>query len=354
MSDINYNLKGNSLKQGIKFNNNNKEYINIVGKKSMKLIEQTTGNNLESLYENMEVMDNSVSNKEDREMNKLKSLENEFNSVLQEYKDTYQKYLTYVSDNNDTINKYSKTNIQDPNGKKYYVNEYGYTRGYSDNSWSKKPDNCLQSLPNSGSSKIYNMMHHGLDYKPGQPCNYDGKLIRNSITKQLSWISPEGMRHFYPNDNIYKQANLNGGCPHGDEIMVSDDVYNMFPVGDDMTEQTKCFSNNKDNGLMNRIVTLNSRLMTISQEMYTIVEGMDKDDERMGSALDKQRQTLLNEMRNLNNEHSQFETMKKSLNKIKGEFQDAEIVTNMNYLQYLGWTIGAIGVFIYTAKHMTS
>jgi len=354
MSNINYVMKGNSLSQGVNFNNHMSKYIDIVGKKSLKLIEQTTGANLESLHENMDVMDNPITKKEELEISKLKALESEFNVTLQEYKDNYQLYLTHVANQSENIEKNSNINVQDPGGKFYYVNQYGYTRGYSNTAWDNKPSTCLQSTPDSASKTIYKTLSNGVDYNSGQPCNLDGKLLRNSQTNHLAWISPEGKRHFYPNESIYENANKNGGCPFGNEILVSNEVFNMFPPGDDMTDETKCFTNNKDSSLMNTIVTLNSRLMAISQEMYNIVKNMDKEDDTLDNVLTNQKQTLMTEMTTLNNERNKFVDLEKSMQKLNGEYDNIQLVTNMEYLQYIGWTVGAVATIIFAAKHMTS
>lgn len=352
MANINYKIDDYSVKQGQKFNSYQNDYANIIGKKRLELIEQTTSKNLLSLHENMETLGNPISKENASQMEKLKTLETQFNFTLNEYKHLYEEYLKNVVNMKDEIRLYKNQNVMDGNGKFYYVNEYGYTRGYPNNSFENKPSSCAQSKPTDNSVDIYNKLMHGKDYSSGQPCNLDGKNIRNEKTGHLAFVSPDGVKHFYPNQDILDAARKNG-CPN-DEIKVSDDVYNMFPSGDDMNSSFKCFENNKGSFLMNSIVKLNSNLMSISQEMYNITEQMDSKDDALGSKLTIERNNLQSEINNLDSEKKKLEQLQSSVNRLNGELEETEIMTNMEYLQYIGWTVGAIGLTILATRHITS
>lgn len=352
MSNINYNINDYSLNQGKKFNTYQNDYINIIGKKRLDLIEETTGNNLQSLYENMENMENPISKKSEAQITKLKSLERQFNSTLEQYKNTYKKYLDHVVQNKDTVNMYKNQNVKDANGKYYYVNEYGYTRGYGGDSWNKKPSSCLQSVPGDNTVSIYKRLQHGEDYTEGQPCNLDGQNIRNESTGHLAWVSPKGVRHYYPNQEIWDAVKKNG-CP-GDEIKVTNEVYNMFPSGKYMSKDTTCFGDNKESGMMNKIIQLNSKLMSLAQEMFNLIENMEGEEGAVSNKIKTEKAQLQSEISNLDNEKGKLDNLQNTINRLDGELEQTSIMTNMEYIQYIGWTIGAIGVAILAAKHITS
>lgn len=350
MSDINYKIKDYSIEQGKIFNRLQDNYINIVGEKSMNLIEETTGNNLGSLYEGMETMDNDVLTKqEEKDISKLKEIEIKFNQTLQEYKDTYKAYLNEKTDDTDLKKIYGKKNVYDGNKNKYFVNNYGYTRGYSD--WDNKGKSCPQSEPEDNSVDIYNKLMHGISYSSGQPCNLDGKNIRNKNSKEISWISPDGYRHSYPSEEIYKE-NQKNGCP-SDEILVNEDVYFMFPEGEKMTIDSKCFKNHKENALYNKVERLNTNLMEIVTEMNEVIEKLEKQNTGIKNNLSKEKTIINTEISNLGNYRKKMEELRNTVEKLDGELQGTQIVTKSEYIHYMIWTIGAISLGIYAVRHMS-
>lgn len=352
MSEINYKIKDYSLEQGKIFNRLQDNYIDIVGEKSMNLIEETTGNNLGSLYEGMETMDNDVlTNEEEKDISKLKEIEIKFNQTLQEYKDTYKAYLNEKSDNSDLKKIYGKKNVFDANKKKYFVNNYGYTRGYPGEIWKNKDKTCLQTVPEDNSVDIYNKLMHGVDYSSGQPCNLDGKNIRNKFTNELSWVGPDGVRHYYPNEEIYKE-NQKNGCPN-DEIIVSDEVYLMFPIGDEMNMDSKCFENHKENALYNKVEKLNTNLMGIVTEMNEIIEKLESKNTGIKNNLSKEKTDMKKEIDNLGSYRKKMDDLRNTVDKLDGELQGTQIVTKSEYIQYMIWTIGAISIGIYAVRHMS-
>ena len=348
MSSINYKMDKHSLNQGIDFNTINNKYLNIIGKKRLDLIEETTMDNMESLYENMDNMDGTLTKKEDNEISILRNLENEFNITLQEYKNTYKQYLEKsLSKNSNT--KSNNINVIDGNNKKYFVNNYGYTRGYqNDNHWSSKPSSCLSTQPTPQSIDIYNSSKHGLDYQLGQPCNLDGKNIRNTKTNEVAWIDPQGKRHVY----IGGQISGKNGCPNG-EIKVDDSVYNMFPMDYPMGDSTMCFTTEQPDYLSNKIIQLNSRLMSIATEMNSLIDIISNEDNLFDSQVTQQKQTLLGEIKNLETENAKLTNMQNVVNKLNGELEETTIMTSSEYIQYIFWIIGAISVSVMAVKHMT-
>lgn len=353
MANIEYTTNDYALLQGSTFNTYQHMYSDIIGKKRLDLIEETTGANLVSLHETMENMNEPMNKQTDAEISQLKTLENEFNATLQLYKNTYATYLDNIRADKDNVQLYKNQNVKDANNKIYYVNEYGYTRGYTTEAWEKKPNSCLQTTPADDSIDIYNRMQHGLDYQPGQPCNLDGKIIKNSKHGQVAWVDQAGTKHYYKNEQILQATIRNGGCP-SNEITVSDEVYNMFPRGDDMTPTTVCFEQHQQQGMMNKIIQLNSRLMSIAQEMYTLVEQLETNESNVGERLTNEKAQLKNEIVNLDHEQQQIQHLQNAVNRLDGDLEQTTIMTNMKFLQYIGWTMGAVGLVILAARHITS
>lgn len=352
MSDIFYNTDDYSLNQGVKFNLYQNDYANIIGKKRLDLIEETTSSDLLSLRENMESIQKPITKKTDSEITMMKTLEAQFNSTLQQYKDTYKQYLDSEVQNKDLTQMYKNQNVKSPSGDYYYVNEYGYTRGYGNDAWNNKPSSCYQSIPNDNTKTIYSKLQHGVNYVSGQPCDLDGKNIRNTQTGHLAWVGPNGVKHFYPNEEIL-QAAIKNGCPSS-EVKVSNEIYDMYPSGENMTQTTKCFENTSGDGMMNQIVTLNSKLISIAQEMYNLLDNIENEEEIVDKKLDSEKVQLQHEINNLETEKHKLEKLQNAVNRLDGELEQTNIITNMEYLQYMGWTVGAIGLAILAAKHITS
>lgn len=354
MSSLNYKITDYSLNQGRNFKSLNNNYINIIGKKRLDLIEDTTMSGLTSLYEGMETMDGELTQKDETEVNRLRSLEEEFNLTLQEYKNSYKSYLEEIANETDEFGKYKSMNVFDGNKKKYYVNQYGYTRGFpSDNHWYKKDKSCPAIQPRDDSVNIYNTLSHGRDYEVGQPCNLDGKNIRNTRTGHLAWVDETGVKHFYPNQTIYDSVKKNG-CP-STEIKVSNEVYNMFPSGADMAMDTQCFTGkNKSSFLTNNIISLNSRLMAIAHEMNTLIDDLESKEVIVDNKAQKQKTQLLTEITNLESEKNKLQTLQNTVNKLTGELEQTQIMTNSEYLHYIIWTVGAVSLAIMAARHISS
>lgn len=347
---MNYKELQQSLNQGNHFLDLQKDYLGIVGKKRLNLIEKTSSNHLGYL-EGMENQ-NPINSENDNLTNNLMDLENKFNQTLNEYTAAYKQYLNEVSQqDNQDIMKYKNSYIMSPEGRFYYVNKYGIARGFTPDAWSNKPDSCPPGGPSDDTKKVFHMFKTGLNYEPGQPCNLDGSIIRNKSNGRAAWISEEGERHWYPNSDIF-EARIKNGCPK-DYTYVSNEIYNMYPKGKDMNADSKCSTSNMNTPLWNRIIQLNQKLMNIANEMYQGVERMNKKGNTLDSHVDETKTQLISEIQNLNSERVKLEQVKQNVDTLDGEFQNKEVMYRSSYYHYLVWLIGAITLGVITIHHIT-
>lgn len=338
-----------SLQQGSKFLDLQKDYVGIIGKKRLHLIEKTSGNHLGYL-EGMENA-NSINVENDKLTNHLMELENKFNQTLNQYTAAYKQYLNEMTQQDEPdIMKYKNSYIMSPGGRFYYVNKYGIARGFTPEAWSKKPDSCPPGGPSDDTKKVFHKFKTGLNYEPGQPCDLDGSIIRNKNNGRAAWVSETGERHWYPNSDVF-EARLKNGCPQN-YTYVSDEIYNMYPQGENMTGDSKCTTSHMNTPLWNRIIQLNQELMNIASEMYQGVEMMNKQGKTIDTHVDDTKNQLMNEIKNLNTERMKLEQAKERVDTLEGEIENRRTMYRSSYYHYIVWLIATITIGAITIHHI--
>ena len=283
---------------------------------------------------------------------KILHLENEFNKKLEQYKTAYHSYLTNLRDNhNSIIHNFKNKNIFDKNGKIYYVNKFGYVRGYSDIAWNKKPSSCPSSKPDNESYKYFNNFQKGLDLAPGQPCDLDGKLIINNNSDTIAWITPDGRRREFPTQEIYQNVMNNGSCKSS-PVKVSSNIFNMFPKGSDMTSSDNCNISLTTTNEWNYIVELNNELINISNQIYNEITKMESTDTSVDNVMIKTKNELLSSIDKLNKERNNFKQFNNLHNGISANWSELKLQEKSNYYKYLLWTVASVSLGAITIKHI--
>jgi hypothetical protein len=340
-----------ALKQGIKFNNYHNDYLHIIGTKKLELINETTMPNLGFL----ETMENKSMNPLTIENNKIKDrlvqLQNEFNKALALYTSNYEMYYNKILNKDSNIRSYTGKNIINSNGKKYYVNNHGVTRGYSDDAWNKKPESCATNIPTDDSITAYNSLENGLDYIPGQPCDLDATIIQNE-QGQFAWIDEKGQKHIYPNRDIMEKTQQNGNCPTSIR-QVTNDIFNLYPLSSEMNEHSSCSSNIYDAELYNQINSVNQTLLNIANEMYEEAVKLEKTQEIVGSKRKSIKSELLDNIRSLNQERDNLQNMINKSNRLSGKFEDYKLQTTSELYKYISFVFVALTLGGITYHHLT-
>jgi len=128
---------------------------------------------------------------------KLKSIENKFQKTLSEYSN---KYKTYMSDvirmTQNERNLYNNNTIITPSGDKYFVNNFGIARKWSDNAWQNKNKSCLRQI-NVSTDNINELgLTIGTPMRENEPCGYSGKNVRLQKSKLINLSRQQGTKAY--------------------------------------------------------------------------------------------------------------------------------------------------------------
>ena len=350
-SNINSTQQDYALKQGMKFNDYQKDYLYIVGTKKLNLIEETSSPNLGFLEPLSNNNTNPVEIENTKILDNLLHLEREFNATLATYTNQYQQYMNKVLDRQNEVKAYTRNNVKNSGGKFFYVNRFGITRGYSQDAWAQKPSSCPHTIPTDDSVQAYNNLTNGLDYAVGQPCNLDGQMIQNE-NGQLAWVDEKGQRHEYDSRETMEQTQKNGNCP-GQINNVTNAIYDMFPAGSAMNAHSNCNTPMFDQALYDAVNNSNQKLMNIANDMYQQAIKLDKttlEVEKKGQSMESQ---LVDKIKSLNEEREKIIKLKANTDTLDGDIQDDGIIANMEMARYVGLGIAAIAIGGLTIHLMT-
>ena len=352
-SNIDSTEQNHALKQGKKFNDYQKDYLHIVGTKKLDLIEKTTSPNLGFLEPMSDKNNNPVEVENTKILDNLIKLENEFNTTLALYTSQYQQYMNKELESKNNMNAYTRKNVKNSNGKLFYVNRFGVSRGYSKDSWAKKPSSCPSTIPTDDSVQAYNNLTNGLDYVAGQPCNLDGQIIQND-DGQLAWVDEKGQRHEYDSRDTLLQTQKNGNCP-GQINSVSNTIYNMFPAGSAMSASSNCNTPLFDQALYDSVNTSNQKLMNIANDMYEQALKLDKTSLAVEKQSDNIGAQLAKQIKSLNDEREKMMKLKgqTDIYTLDGDIQSDRINVNMEKARYIGLGLAAVVLVGITMHVMT-
>ena len=332
----------NSLSQGRLFEKVNKSFRDVINSSKLNIIQDTSSKELGSFYEGM--TNKEIDNSDDMMTEKMMTLQNDFNSKLEEYKKVYSAYLTMLKHNMNIINSYSNMNVKDEAGNKYFVNKYGYARLYSNEAWSKKHSSCPATAPEDNTVEIFNKLQLGQPLGVGQPCNLEGNIIRytQDNNELKSWVSPDGLKHGLPTEptelNVF---NKNSGCANKNIVDVVDSTYNSVPSGTNYNTTSKC-STTENEDLWNKIVALNNDLIMIARELHNEAEKMNSANNNVNVNLNKTKNVIIKKAEKLNKQREELLKIQSSHRSLMGKFQDNNINIRSDYYNYLAWTIGAV------------
>lgn len=343
-----HQLLKKSLEQGVHFRNYQNHYNNLVGIKRLNLIEQTTGQHLG----NVEPLTNIQGfGEESPEMKQLNKMEQDFNTKLNTYSAIYKQYLTKLATSKENAVLHSNINVRDSNGKFYYVNQYGVARGYTQDAWANRDPSCPSTVPNENTVSIFNTLKVGNDKKPHEPCNLDGKVIQAQTTNNRAWITPEGRRKWFPNENIWEIGMKNGCSPNPSQV--TDAVFDMFDATSDMTPSANCNVGLGFVNMKNELEKLNNELIQIANQINNQVSYMVNKNKVVDEAGEKTKLELQDRLQRLNQQRDLFTKLQTEEETLNAEFKDNEMMIHSSYYHYMVWTIAALTLGAVAAHHIT-
>jgi hypothetical protein len=344
---------GLSLDQGVQFLGLVNQYVGIVGKKRLNLVERTTMDELGNLEGYATMRSNALDVKREIELSKIKELETEFNQKLAQYIDAYTQYMNDVISKNSVLSKYKNQNVMDANGNYYHINRFGVARQYSTEAWKNRDASCPSNVPTEADKDLMARVQVGMSIPLSQPCNLEGTNIRNQETGAVDWISPEGQRHHIPDPQTFDTLQKKGGCP-STYTNVNQGVYNSFQDGGNFNETSTCSTSDytTNNPLWQSITALNQDLINIAQEMYQEVNKLSANEGKIEGEIKTMRTKLLSEINKLNNERKKLEKARQNVDSFSAEYEDNKLRLHSGYLKYMTWFLLAIGMGVYAVNHV--
>jgi len=341
-------MEGNpGLSQGTDFMDFNRMYHRNTEQKVKAL--QTSGiPGIDTVTEALQEDDNTTRNSTDVASNSVSSIETEFNKTLVDYNTTYKMFAEEVlkkAKADKDLQQYFGQAITNGDGNYMYVNDYGYTQKYSTDAWSANAESC-PSDPVTLSDKQVSMFNAGAPIGEGQSCGVAGKNIKNKDSSEYAWVDIKGYKHVYSDDTWTAKSEM---CNVPVTELESDD-YEAIPSGSAMTSASNCERLDVDPAVWNKLVTLNRKLVTLAQQMTDQLTGVVAKDVRLQQSLEDEKIKLAAYVAELDSQQQQMSNSATRYVTVEGEYEDAQLNANSDWLHLLAYFILMVLVIAMTFR----
>lgn len=342
------NMEGNpGLSQGSSFMDFNRMYHRNTEPKVKAL--QTSGiEGIETVTEAMQADDNITRKSTDVASNSVSSIEIEFNKTLVDYNTTYRSFAEEIikkAKADKDLKQYYGQAITAGDGNYMYVNDYGYTQKYSTDAWSANAESC-PSDPVTLSDKQVSMFNVGAPIGEGQSCGVAGRNIKNKDSSEYAWVDIKGYKHVYSDDTWAAKSEM---CNVPVTELESDD-YEAIPSGSAMTSASNCERLDVDPAVWNKLVTLNRKLVSLAQKMTEQLTGVVAKDVRLQQSLEDEKIKLAAYVAELDNQQKQMSSSATRYVTVAGEYEDAQLNANSDWLHLLAYFILMILIIVMTFR----
>jgi len=328
-----------NLEQGIQFLQHEKNTLETI-LPNLNLIEQTSSPKLTSIIEAMNDKD-SIKSKNDTQKEEVSKLEKEFNTTLAEYTATYKLINEELMLNTALYKEQEKYfgSIVTNNKNYIYINDYGFTHKFENDSIKKLAPNCPKDFKTvdfekDGINKLTTSEPMGI----GQACRIAGKNIINKQTKEVAWVDIKGIKHVYSED-IWNEKSQSCSI---DPIRLDNDMYVNIPSGLPMTKTSICNRLNVQPKLWKKLYQLNDKLLTLSELMLLEITKLEIRDYKLNKDMTEQKQKLQKYINNFNNNKNSISEIENGHNNFNGNRDDSRIRLNMESSRYYTWLILSI------------
>jgi hypothetical protein len=339
-----------NLEQGIQFLQHEKNTLETI-LPNLNLIEQTSSPKFSSIIEAMNDKD-SIKSKNDTQKEEVSKLEKLFNATLAEYTATY-KLINEELMLNAALHKEQEKyfgSIVTNNTNYIYINDYGFTHKFEDDSIKKLAPNCPKDFKTvdfekDGINKLSASQPMGM----GQACKIAGKNIMNKETKEVAWVDIKGIKHIYSQD-IWKEKSKTCDLK---PIQFDNDMYVNIPSGPPMSKITICNRLNVEPKLWKKLHELNAELLKLSKLMLLEISKLEVRDSKLNKDITQQKEKLEKYINNFNNNKNSINNLENGQNDFTGNRDDARIRLNMESSRYYTWLmlaliVGAIIFYTYS------
>ena len=307
---------------------------------NLKLIEQTSSPKLTSIIEAMNDKD-SIKSKNDTQKEEVSKLEKAFNATLAEYTATY-KLINEELMLNAALHKEQEKYFGSivTNNKNYiYINDYGFTHKFEDDSIKKLPPNCPKDFitvdfEKDGINKLTPSQPMGI----GQACKIAGKNIMNKQTKEVAWVDIKGIKHVYSQD-VWKEKSKTCSI---EPIQFDNDMYINIPSGPPMTKTSICNRLNVQPKLWKKLYQLNDELLKLAELMLLEIAKLEVRDTKLNIDITQQKEKLHKYINNFNNNKTSINELENGDIDFSGNRDDSRIRLNMESSRYYTWLILAV------------
>lgn len=339
-------VDNSNLKQGEQFLGHEKK---LKKSHNQKLMEETSSPNLASISESSNDKD-SIKAKKISPENEISKLEKAFNATLAEYTATYKlinEELMLNSALHKDQEKYFGNIVTDK--KNYiYVNDYGFTHKFADDTIKKLAPNCPTNFmtvdfEKDGINKLKSSEPMGI----GQACKIAGQNIMNKDTKEVAWVDIKGIKHVYSQD-IWKEKSQT--CKI-EPVQLDNTMYVNIPSGPPMTKTTICNRLNVQPKLWKKLYELNDILLILAEAMLLEIANLEISDVKVNSEIQAQKQKMQKHISNFNENKNNINNMQNNTQDFSGNREDARIRLDMESSRYYTWlllTVIVLGIIFYT------
>ncbi len=325
----------NQGKLFIRFRNKYKKLINKENIDKIGIVEGMQG-------------DLSLDDANEIEKMQLKKLENEFNRDLSLYSRKYKAYLNSLLGRQRGNNTYANKVVSYKN-EKYFVQQNGKLRKFSDESWNNKGSDCGEAIPVSDATYAKLTTNgSGANMGSNEKCKsggYSAKIINGDA---YAWIDPNGYK------NIYEDSgNIHSSCPknfHGLTKTQFDAIPNS---GSNMTYSSICDRGTLDSPLHEQLKIINTRLITKSEEMKTIINKLKLKDKEIETNVDEQRSILMNKAKQLNERRKKVLLAEQQADSLRGDLENKILNSDSINLQNIVWVMAGFTFFIVVANKLS-
>ena len=321
-----------SIDQGEQLNKGRRKYS--IPSSRLNLISKSTSSHLEG----MTTMKNAASLPDSKERERIQDLQSQFNTLLTKYHEEYSQFLKDLSSVPAFQQQHPKGgNIMDK-GQTYYVNKHGYARQYPEHH-KDSTDSCpTQNL----SGVTMKQLRKGTTLQASEPCGFEGVLIQNKETKEVSWVLPQGGKK----TRVHKET-----CQRLPVQEVDESIYNAIPTIGTLGKDDMCtiLPQKPDN-----LMKMNEQLLKLSRQIYDEIAMMETKDIKVLHKTRDMRGELFQQVQHLEKERNELEKQWSRYDTYSQEYEDNQLLLTSNYYQFFMWMVIIFGLGGLTLRHMTS
>jgi hypothetical protein len=332
------------FRQGKKFENNQKKYkklvnnFNLIQISQLNIVDNLKSNNFSDILEGF---GEAITDKNIEEGQKLQDLENTFNVNLGKYNELFKTYLEELSSSQGGVNPKIRDKVITYNGKRYYINNRGVARQFTEISWKDRDNSCVGPGLPIESAEFGKLTKNAKQMYPGEECRSGGYIAKHP-DGTTAWVDDGAVKHRFPLWNDKHPT-----CPD-EKRLLTDVQYNALSSGADYTANDKCNLISLDSPTYRQLVTLNDKLINNIINMKIEVNKLSSTDNSLSADIKTQKNTLKEKHSELLEEQEKIKKIQGDISQYTARIQEQNLSVPAIQMHHLIWVIIG-GAFIVTA-----